>query len=293
MKRGIIVYNQSFKDKNWNEGVEWYKNAAKKFNIDLQVYTNTEIIFLLSDKIKCLNLKKDFNFVIFLDKDIRLARLLELNNFKVFNSSKAIEICDDKTLTQIVLSENNIPTPKTIISPKFFFEPLDTSLIFLKEVSKILSFPLVLKEGFGSYGEQVYLIKNIKELTEMTKKIWSKPLLFQEFIKESKGRDIRMYVVGGKFVGACLRTNKKDFRANTELGGDMELYIPTKKEIDIAEKSVKSIGLDFAGVDILFGKNGPLICEVNSNSYAKKFYEITKIDVGEKIFEHINNMIYK
>ncbi len=114
-----------------------------------------------------------------------------------------------------------------------------------------------------------------------------KQILFQEYIKESAGKDIRIHIVGGKFVGAVMRTNAQDFRANATNGGIMTMYIPTIEEITLAKNACLAIGLDFAGVDILFGKSGPLICEINSNAHMKNFFNATGVDVVKKIFEHI------
>ena len=51
--------------------------------------------------------------------------------------------------------------------------------------------------------------------------------------------------------------------------------------------AVKAIGLDFAGVDVLFGKDGPVVCEVNSNPHFKSSLECTGIDMSEKILDYI------
>lgn len=287
MKKGIIIYNSDFNDNvKFTDHVEWFKEEANKLDIFLEAKTNIEVTLSLNE-IK--NNKPDF--IIFFDKDIRLAQTLENTEIRLFNCSSSIEICDDKTLTQIYLEKNNIKTPKTIICPKTFFGFKKEDLSFLTEVSEQLKFPLVLKEAFGSFGKEVYLIKNINELENKVLELTPKSILFQEYIKESYGRDIRMYIVGDKFVGAVMRINKNDFRANATNGGVMELYSPAKQEIQIALDSCKSLGLDFAGVDILFGKDGPLICEVNSNAHMKNFYQATGINVVKSILEHIKKEI--
>lgn len=293
MKYGWIIYNKDFENnKKFREHVDWFVDTAKISSVLLEEKSNTDILFTLSDSVESKQiLAKKPDFVLFFDKDIRLAQLLESIGIKVFNGSRAIEICDDKTLTQIVLSKNDIKTPKTIICPKTFFGFKQENLSFLDEVSLKLSFPLILKESFGSFGNEVYLINNKDEILSKVLELGNKSILFQEYIKESCGRDIRMYIVGGEFIGAVMRTNTKNFRANASSGGTMSSYIPTEREIEIAKKACLVIGLDFAGVDILFGKEGPLICEVNSNAHMKNFYKVTGIDVVKNIFEHITKNI--
>lgn len=289
MKYGWVIYNKDFEsDKKFREHVDWFVDTAQHFSVLLEAKSNTDILFTLSDSVELKQtLVKKPEFVLFFDKDVRLAQLLEAIGIKVFNNSKAIEICDDKTLTQIVLSKNGIKTPKTIICPKSFFGFKQENLLFLDEVCLHLSFPLILKESLGSFGNEVYFVHNKDELLNKVLELTNKSILFQEYIQESHGRDIRMYIVGGEFVGAVMRSNTKDFRANAANGGVMSTYIPTEQEIEIAKKACLSIGLDFAGVDILFAKEGPIICEVNSNAHMKNFYNTTGIDVVKKIFEHI------
>ena len=289
MKHGWILYNKSFEDnKKFTEHIDWFLKTSKDFDINLEAKSNVDVIFSFSDSIKSNQVQDNKpDFVIFFDKDIRLAQSLEAVGIKVFNNSKAIEICDDKTLTQLILSKNNIKTPTTIICPKSFFGFQEKDLSFLQEVATELSFPLVLKEAFGSFGNEVYLIKNKEQLLAKTLELSSKQIMFQEYIKESSGKDIRIHIVGGEFIGAVMRTNSQDFRANASIGGTMTAYTPTAEEITLAKNACLVIGLDFAGVDILFGKSGPLICEINSNAHMKNFFNATGIDVVKKIFEHI------
>lgn len=80
------------------------------------------------------------------------------------------------------------------------------------------------------------------------------PLIFQKFIDNCVGRDIRLNVVGDKVVASMLRYNDNDFRANITNGGSMEKYNPTQEEVKMAIDTCKALNLDFCGVDILFGK---------------------------------------
>ncbi len=119
--------------------------------------------------------------------------------------------------------------------------------------------------------------------------IGAKPMLFQEFIHSSKGKDLRLQVVGSQVVAAMYRySDNGDFRANITGGGKMKPYEPTQKQIDLAVESCKILGLDFAGVDILFGKdNEPIVCEVNSNAHFKNIYDCTGVNVADSILAYI------
>ena len=214
---------------------------------------------------------------------------LERLGYKVFNSSRAIELCDDKSLTHLALMNENIPMPRTILSPMTYSTVGYTNYSFLEKVKSSLSFPLVLKEVFGSFGRQVYLVKDEKELESMVRERKDTPLLFQEYIKSSKGKDIRLQVVGNEVVAAMYRYNDSgDFRANLSNGGKMKNYLPKAKEKELAIKCCKILGLDFAGVDLLFGeKEEPIVCEVNSNAHFKNITNITGINISDHIIKHI------
>lgn len=164
---------------------------------------------------------------------------------------------------------------------------------FLDKVIKTLGFPLILKESFGSFGQQVYIIHNKSELEEKVMSLSGKSMLFQEYIKSSKGRDIRLQVVGNRVVAGMYRYNDQgDFRANLTNGGKMKAYIPTKEESELAVLACQKLEINFAGVDILFGKNNePILCEVNSNAHFTNLSNITGINVSDSIMEYIYRLV--
>ena len=137
----------------------------------------------------------------------------------------------------------------------------------------------------------MYLAKDEKEAAAILQKAAGVPLLFQQYIRECKGRDIRLYMVGGKCVAAMRRVNEGDFRANIQIGGHAEAYTPTQEEIALAQKACHALSLDFAGVDLLQSKEGPLLCEVNSNAHFTALSALTGEDVAGAIFDHIREVL--
>ena len=156
-----------------------------------------------------------------------------------------------------------------------------------------LGFPMIIKECYGSFGQQVYMVHTKEELLKKVKETSPKPIIFQEFIKTSFAKDLRLQVVGDQVVASMYRySDTGDFRANISNGGKMRYYEPTKEEQTIALKSCEAIGLDFAGVDLLFGEEGqPLVCEVNSNAHFRNIYDCTQVNVAEMIMEYILNKL--
>lgn len=293
MKRAWLVTNEFLNAKKYSELNMWLVKAAEKYNIELVIKTNAELLVDLSGDQTIQNmiaLEKP-EFVLFWDKDIRLASFLESLSIKVYNCSKAIEVCDNKAMTHITLNQKNIKMPKTIIAPMTYENIGFTNYEFVERMKKQLSFPIVLKECYGSFGQQVYLVHDDIELMSCIEKIGAKPFLFQEYIKSSFGRDIRLNVVGNQVVATMYRySDTGDFRANITNGGKMKPFKPTKKQEQLAIDCVKALGLDFAGVDMLFGENEELIvCEVNSNAHFKNIYDCTGVNVAEHILEYICN----
>ena len=205
--------------------------------------------------------------------------------YLVVNSSRAIETCDDKSKTHLVLQTNGIPMPKTIFAPMTYENIGYTNYDFLNLVEQEIDYPIIIKECFGSFGMQVYKAENREQLVELVAKVGSKPMLFQEYIDVSEGNDIRIYVVGNQVVAAMKRRAVSgDFRTNISNGATMEVYEPSEELKQLAIRVAKIVGLDFAGIDFLIGFDGkPLVCEVNSNAHFRGIYECTGVNVADAI----------
>ena len=269
---GILVVNHFLKGEKYSTLHSHLLDCARKKGIRLELKTNLEL---------ALN-KVNTDFVLFWDKDISLARRLELQGLPVFNSARAIELCDDKAKTYLELLDT-VSQPETIIAPKTFFEEDLTE--FAEAAAKVLGLPLVFKECFGSFGAQVHLCKTVEEITALATK---RPFILQKFVAESSGQDIRIEVVGGKAVAAVKRHNADDFRSNVTNGGKMEPYIPTVQQAEIAVAACKKLGLDFGGVDILMNNQ---VCEVNSNAHIINLLNATGFDAAPLIFDMITEKI--
>ena len=279
---GWLVVNGYLKSSKFNELYNCFLNSAKQLNISLQLVPTDRLVVLNG---------ADFpfprpDFVLFWDKDVALARRMERAGFRLFNSSSAIEVCDNKILTALAL-QGTVDMPQTLFSPKTFPGVGYTNLDFVAKAADVMGLPLIIKEAYGSFGEQVYLANTVDEAKDIVRRLAGKDFLIQQFIAESRGRDVRLNVVGGKVVNAIMRTSNTDFRSNITLGGAKSAYQPTAQEVHLAEKVCASIGLDFAGVDVLFGTNGPLLCEVNSNPHFKSTYDCTGVDLSKNILLHI------
>lgn len=229
----------------------------------------------------------DYDFCVFLDKDKAAARLLEKCGVKLFNSASAIEICDDKILTHIALSNCGILMPDCIYAPLCYYDDAEISEGFLNSVSCELGFPLVAKYCYGSLGAGVFLINNLRELREFEERNKLKEHFYQKFIGKG-GEDIRVIVIGGKYICAMKRKNSCDFRSNIELGGQGVKYDAEQKLINLCEKVAEILKLDYCGIDVLCdGAGNFYICEVNSNAFFAEAERVCKVNIAKKYAEFI------
>lgn len=286
---GWIIYNGSLPGDKFRDFAEWLKQAATRKGIHTKIYQNNELLASFDSQGGPYLLKQESlpHFVLFTDKDIYLARQLEVLGVRVFNGAKTIEISDDKIATYQVLAEYQLPIPQTIAAPKIFPGTAVPAIENMDTIIKQLGLPLIIKEAYGSFGEQVYLIHNKQELMKKINEIAGRPFVFQEFIKSSYGKDIRLHVVGNEVVAAMSRHTTDDFRANVTTGGSMHAHQPSKQERKLAVTAAKSLGADFAGIDLLFGADDTrVICEVNSNAHIRNMYDCTGINVADYMMGH-------
>jgi ribosomal protein S6--L-glutamate ligase len=113
-------------------------------------------------------------------------------------------------------------------------------------------------------------------------------VLIQKFVAESKGKDIRAFVVGDRVVAAMRRVAQgQEFRSNVHRGGSTEQVQLDDEYCETAVRAAQIMGLRVAGVDLLEGKDGPLIMEVNSSPGLEGIERCTQLDVAGAIVDYM------
>ena len=291
MKKGLIIVNAYCElDSNLHQSKR-LKQELEILGVNVDILKNDSFLAYIQNG-NIVSRLNNYDFCIYLDKDKYISKMLENRPIRLFNPHNAIQLCDDKMLTHIALSNNGIPMPKTL-SGLLCYTPNST----IKEESldlleKELGYPLIVKNSFGSLGAQVYLAQDRNSLKEICQANLYKPHLFQEFIKESSGTDIRVIVVGGKPIVAMKRVSKVDFRSNIELGGVGEKYEIDFNLASVCSKVSRVLNLDYCGIDILVSNSGYMVCEVNSNAFFGGIEKVTGVNVAKVYAEHIIKEIY-
>ena len=281
MKQGIIVSNGFIRSAKFTALYSSLHEAARLRNIELTLRSNLDLMPLIT-RPEPLSVG---NSALFWDKDVRLGYALEGCGMRLYNPARAIELCDDKAVTHLALM-GKVPMPDTMLVPFTYPKVGYSDLSFVDEAAERLGFPMIIKECFGSFGLQVYLANNVEEAREILVKTTGAPAIMQRFVKESAGRDLRVYVVGGRAVAAITRENQSGgYIANVAQGGRATAHELSSDEERIALTAASALGLDFCGVDLLFGKDSPLLIEVNSNAHFAGLTAATGVDVAGKIIE--------
>jgi len=210
-------------------------------------------------------------------------RQIEKFGIPVINDADSISRVSDKLLTSQLLVKENLPIPKTI---------LVNGDVDIELIEKEIGFPCVVKATSGSKGKTVHLCQTKKDFVSLMSLLSSislkKTMIIQEFVDAQPGTDLRVWVIGGKTVVAMKRMGVEgDFRANISQGGTAELFEITDEVDYLARETARVLGLQIAGVDLLFDKDGYKICEANSSPGFEGMDQYCGQDMAQRIVDFI------
>ncbi|MFP3323712.1 RimK family alpha-L-glutamate ligase [Planococcus sp. SIMBA_160] len=277
-----VIYNGSLVSDKFQDQAQLMAEAARRQGIQVDIKKNYEIQMSLSKQ------QELPDFAVLLDKDILLGYFLKSRGVPVYNDPAIIDLCDNKATQYLRLSERKIPMPKTIVAPKVYPKFSIQGSGYYEGVLAQFGLPMIIKEGHGSFGMKVYLIETEEQFHEKVESLSGIDYVFQEFISESRGRDIRVNIVGGKVVAAMKRQSDTDFRANITNGGRAFPVELTPEQQQLAIDAAEAVGAVFAGVDLLYGPNGQtLVCEVNAAAHIRNILNVTGVNVGDAMIRYI------
>lgn len=277
-----VIYNGSLVSDKFADQARLVAEAAERAGITVKIMKNYETIMDLSVTLSIPD------FAILLDKDILLGYFLKSRGVPVYNDPAVIDLCDNKATQYVQLAAKGLPMPRTIVAPKVYpnFSILDSG--YFERVIDRLGLPMVIKEGHGSFGMKVYLIETEEQFYEKVDSLRGIDFVFQEFIASSRGRDIRVNIVGGRILAAMYRHSETDFRANITNGGVASPVELTEAQQELALLAAEAVGATFAGVDLLFGENDqPLVCEVNAAAHIRNILNVTRVNVADAMIAYI------
>ena len=202
------------------------------------------------------------------------------------NTATGISNSRDKLRSLQILSRHHVGIPRTT----FVRDKKDV----IPAIERVGGAPVVIKLIEGTQGIGVLLADTIKAAESIIELLQSQKqnVLIQKFVAESKGKDVRAFVVGDRVVAAMRRVAQgQEFRSNVHRGGIAEAVELSDDYRETAVRAAQILGLRIAGVDMLEGKNGPQIMEVNSSPGLEGIETCTGLDVAGTVIDYISAQV--
>lgn len=294
LKIGILTFYSQRRRLGFDDLMIFH--AAKKRGHQVRTYLTKHFQFTFNgDELGLLYKSKRFvppdvmitrpNILADVDMHLAIVKHLQLMGVRLFNKSLAISRAKNKLRTFQILMHHKLPLPKTVVVNSV--EYID------RAITAVGSFPLIMKLSQGSFGNGVSILESRRSMRSMldlviaSSQSRSPHILIQEYVREAKGTDMRVFVVDGKIIAAMERKAPRgEFRANFQKGGSVSLVDLTDQEKRIALKAANVLGLEVAGVDIIRTQTGPKILEVNSNPGIQGITLASGIDVADGIIQY-------
>lgn len=276
---GWLIYNKKDAEQN-SSYINWFIEEARLQEITLELIRRENItIGILNNKRTLLFKNQPIalpDFAIVRTIDPLLSLHLEDMRINVFNSSTISRICNNKDLTHHYVHNIGIPMIDTIFANQNQ----------LSETNKF-DYPFVAKEPTGRGGNQVFLIKNEQDWQNCIPNLSSKNIILQT-CDVMHGKDLRVFVVGTEIVGAVLRENTNNFRANFKLGGSASWYSLNNEEKELVNKIIDHFQFDMVGIDFLFSLKGKLLFnEIEDVVGSRTLSAVSDLNILRKYITHI------
>jgi ribosomal protein S6--L-glutamate ligase len=210
---------------------------------------------------------------------------LETMNVPVVNPASAISRSRDKLRCLQLLAQQGIDVPRTVMATE--------GASVKKLLDAVGGLPCIIKLLRGTQGVGVMLADTRSEAETILQTFWglNQDVCLQEFVSESRGRDVRALVVGDEVVGAMRRQAKSgEFRSNIHRGGEGKSIQLDDAYMQVAVRAAKAVGLSVCGVDMLEGNNGPRVMELNSSPGFEGLEKATGKDIAGAIVKHALSM---
>lgn len=268
----------------------WLTDEAASSGIKLDIIFSEDLTVCYGDEtrhIKHKGYRIDTlpDFVLLRTYDSVISRFFESSGIFVINSTESMELSKNKMLTHERLSAAGLPTPLTVYCDGAHYDYQELCLMFDSNC-------FIVKRIDGAKGEDVYLINNEEEMKSAVEKCKNR-CICQKFISESRGRDIRVWVIGEQAVGAVLRYSETSFLSNFSQGGKVDAFQLTEGAASLAITGCRELGMEFAGVDLLFTDNGFTINEINGNAGFRTLSQVGDNNIPHVLFNYIKQKLSK
>lgn len=248
---GWLIYRKVDAHKNM-PFIDWFIKECEKQSIALQlIYRENLHIGVVQNSLTCLVENRQTplpDFVVIRTVEPILNQQFEHLEVPTFNSATVSSVCNNKAKTHQFFALHNIPMVDSLFMEKEQLE--HGSLPF--------SYPFIVKTVNGRGGKQVHWINSKEDIPYITSSLNNDSILVQR-PAEINGKDLRVFVVGNRIIGAILRENDTNFKANYTLGGKASWYELNEMEITLIKKIIALFDFGMVGIDFLFDEKGQLL----------------------------------
>lgn len=257
-------------------------DAAEQLGIDVTPIDLREVTFSLSSPGEFAAFDLVLDRSLSLTSSFTAVRMLELHDIRCINRAATIEICSDKLATSIAIQKAGLPTPNVEVA---------TSPESALAAIEAMGYPVVLKPTVGSWGRLLARVNDrdaaeaVLEHRATLGSVNHHVCYIQEYI-DKPGRDLRVFVVGGKAVAAIARSSKH-WVTNTARGATAAGIEVSPEIAALCERAANVVGADIAAIDLLeCPKRGLLINELNHSMEFRNSIDATGVDIPRLVIEH-------
>ncbi len=210
-----------------------------------------------------------------------LSSILKFEKIQFNDANNLHHTMNDEKITQMVkFACHKLPIPETIIFSRISFRKNKEKIL------NMIKYPCVLKTN-GSKGNAVWKIESETELISKIKTITQDLMMVQEYLKNEY--DVRALFMEDKLIGAIRRYSNDGFYNNVAKGGKSQKDDPTESEIELCQKAMKVLGLNFGGADFIRHGEDIIFFEINKGPQVYGLEEALGLDVSDILVEEIQN----
>ena len=282
MLKGIFVYARSTALRKDN-AFDWLIEEAASCGLTLEICFEDECCIEYGPNGSSISFAgknmDDVKFVLMRTYNDKISGYYEnKKGIVVINDSKSMRVSRDKLMTHDVLVHADLPTPYTVYGPQLGYHEVS---------AKFGEDRFLVKKNDGCKGEDIYMINNAEEFNASINRLKSN-CIFQRIIYDSIGRDVRVWVIGEECAGAILRYSETSFLSNYSQGGRFRPIELDEQLKNLSVMATKAVGLDFAGVDLLYCGDSYVICEVNGNAGFRTISYASEVNIPRVLFKYIH-----
>ena len=204
---------------------------------------------------------------------------LEERGVLVVNSPRTIERTVDKLWTTALLAGAGLRVPETVVC-----ERADDAMAAFRS----LGGDTIVKPLFGSMGLGMVRVSDEDMAFRAFRTLETlRGVYYVQRAIDHAGCDLRVFVVGGRVLGAIERS-APGWKTNLARGGRARSITLDAPCAELALAAARAVAADYAGVDLLPARDGSVyVVEVNGIPGWRGLQEATSSDVAAAIVEHL------